>query len=74
VLSFLKVSAPTPQADPQVAEIPRHRCRKRRAKLLSPVLLAALTELAEVEDLPLATLIALLINEGLSHRLQRSRS
>jgi hypothetical protein len=37
VLSFLKVSAPTPQADPQVAENPRHRCRNCRAKLPAPV-------------------------------------
>ena len=37
MLSFLKVSAPTPQADPQVAENPRHRCRNCRAKLPAPV-------------------------------------
>jgi hypothetical protein len=41
--------------------------------LLSPVLIAALTELAEA-DLPLATPIAVLINEGLTYRLQRSRT
>ena len=44
------------------------------ASLLSPVLLAALAELAAVEDLPVATLIALLIREGLDHRLHRGRA
>jgi len=42
--------------------------------LLSPVLIEALTELAAAEDLPVATLIALLLNEALGHRLHRSRS
>jgi hypothetical protein len=41
--------------------------------LLSPILLAALAELAAVEDLPVAALIAVLINEALDQRL-RSRS
>ena len=41
--------------------------------LLSPNLIEALTELAAVEDLPVATLIAVLINEALDQRL-RSRS
>ena len=48
--------------------------RSTRRALLSPALIEALTELASAEDLPLATLIALLINEGLSYRLRRSRS
>jgi len=47
----------------------------RRPLLLSPALVAALTELAIAEDLPLATLIALLLNEALGYRLrQRGRS
>jgi hypothetical protein len=71
---LLKRTPPTPQPAPQVVENPRHFSRECRARLLSPALLAALAELAEVEELPLATLIALLINEGLSHRLQRGRS
>jgi hypothetical protein len=41
--------------------------------LLSPVLTAALAKLAKAEDLLLATLIAVLINEALDSRLQRSR-
>jgi hypothetical protein len=41
--------------------------------LLSPNLIEALTGLAAVEDLPVATLIAVLINEALDQRL-RSRS
>jgi hypothetical protein len=46
-----------------------------QAELLSPALLEALADLAEVEDLPLAALIAVLINEALGHRLHhRSRS
>ena len=40
--------------------------------LLSPNLIEALTGLAAVEDLPVATLIAVLINEALDQRL-RSR-
>jgi len=45
------------------------------SSLLSPALLQALAELAEVEDLPLSALIAILINEALGYRLhQRSRS
>jgi hypothetical protein len=39
--------------------------------LLSPTLVEALNELAQVEDLPLATLIALLLNEGLDRRSRR---
>ena len=42
--------------------------------LLSPNLIEALTGLAAVEDLPVATLIAVLINEALDRRLQRGRS
>jgi predicted DNA binding CopG/RHH family protein len=42
--------------------------RKRvPARLLSPSLIQALTKLAAAKGLPLATLIALLINEGLDH-------
>jgi hypothetical protein len=37
---------------------------------LSPALIEALAELAAVEDLPLGTLIALLINEALDHRMR----
>jgi hypothetical protein len=44
------------------------------SSLLSPVLVEALTELAAAEDLPVATLIALLLNEALGQRLHRSRS
>jgi hypothetical protein len=39
--------------------------------VLSPELLAALRELAEAEDLPLPTLITVLINEALQCRLRR---
>jgi hypothetical protein len=42
--------------------------------LLSPRLVEALTELANTEDLPVAALIALLLNEALSRRLRRGRS
>jgi hypothetical protein len=42
--------------------------------LLSPVLFDALTELAAVEDLPVTTLIAILLNEALGQRLHRGRS
>jgi hypothetical protein len=38
-------------------------------KLLSPKLITALAALAAAEDLPLATLITLLINEALGRRL-----
>ena len=48
--------------------------RGNQQALLSPALVEALTELASIEDLPVATLIALLLNEALSHRLHRSRS
>jgi hypothetical protein len=59
---------PIPQSVPKSA-------RKRRATpLLSPALITALAELAAAEDLPLATLIAILINEGLAYRLHRSRA
>jgi hypothetical protein len=42
--------------------------------LLSPNLIEALKGLAAVEDLPVATLIAVRINEALDQRLHRSRS
>jgi hypothetical protein len=48
--------------------------RRRKSPPLSPTLMAALAELAAAEDLPVATLIAVLINEALSTRLQRCRS
>jgi hypothetical protein len=47
---------------------------RRKSPLLSPVLMTALAELAAVEGLPVATLIAVLINEALSIRLRRSRT
>jgi hypothetical protein len=54
---------------------PRLRANgRRRAPLLSPTLVGALTELAATEGLPLPALIALLINEALDQRLQRCRS
>ena len=56
-----------PQESPQVRT--RYRDR-RRAPLLSPILVEALTELAAVERLSLATLIAVLINEALTRRLR----
>jgi hypothetical protein len=42
--------------------------------LLSPNLVEALKGLAAFEDLPLPTLIAVLINEALDRRLHRDRS
>jgi hypothetical protein len=55
------------------------RCRSAcnrvsRTPLLSPNLIEALKELATVEDLPVTTLIAVLINEALDRRLHRGRS
>jgi hypothetical protein len=41
--------------------------------LLAPNLLTALSELAVTEDLPLAALIAVLINEALDRRLRQRR-
>ena len=41
---------------------------RHKAPLLSSDLTRALRDLAASEGLPLATLIALLINEGLTHR------
>jgi hypothetical protein len=38
---------------------------------VSPILMAALADLAATENLPVATLIAVLINEALSVRLRR---
>jgi hypothetical protein len=49
-------------------------CRRRRAPLLSPTLIKALTELAAIEELSVSALIAVLINEALDRRLQRCRS
>jgi hypothetical protein len=65
----LKVSSPTSQAD-----LRRRPRNLQRTSLLSPNLIEALTGLAAVEDLPVATLIAVLINEALDRRLQRGRS
>jgi hypothetical protein len=48
--------------------------RKRKrfpASLLPPDLILALCEYAAAEELPVATLVALLLNEALGHRLQR---
>jgi hypothetical protein len=44
-----------------------------RSPRLPPDLLAALNELAAVEHLPVGTLVAVLLNEALTHRLRRSR-
>ena len=53
---------------------PRLRANgRRRAPLLSPTLVEALTELAATEGLPLPALVAVLLNEALDHRLHRSR-
>ena len=46
----------------------------KQAALLSPVLIEALAELAAVEDLPVAALVAILINEALDRRLHRGRA
>jgi hypothetical protein len=48
--------------------------RRAPTPLLSPPLIEALKGLAAVEELPLPTLIAVLINEALDRRLQRGRS
>ena len=45
-----------------------------RTPLLAPNLLAALSELAATEDLPVGALIAVLINEALERRLRQRRS
>jgi hypothetical protein len=47
---------------------------RHKSPLLSPDLTRALRDLAASEGLPLATLVAVLINEALSTRLQRCRS
>ena len=47
---------------------------RRNAPLLAPNLLVALSELAATEDLPVAALIAVLINEALDRRLHQRRS
>lgn len=41
--------------------------------LLSPALHAALAELAAIEELPVGALVAILINEALTTRLQHRR-
>jgi hypothetical protein len=48
----------------------RFTTRARRTPLLSPNLIEALKGLAAVEDVPVPTLIALLINEALDQRLR----
>jgi hypothetical protein len=54
------------------AQVRRQTNRRRPVPLLSPTLLEALTELAASEGLSVATLITLLINDGLSRRRSRS--
>jgi hypothetical protein len=44
------------------------------ASLLSPDLIEALVEYAAAEDLPVPTLVALLINEALGRRLHGGQS
>ena len=48
------------------------RRRQPRMPRLSPTLLAALDELAAVEDIDLNLLVTLLINSGLDHRRGRT--
>jgi predicted DNA binding CopG/RHH family protein len=62
--------------DEKLPATPRARLRPGRAKTrtrlkLSPVMLAALKELAAKEGLDLETFITVLINEALTHRLVR---
>jgi hypothetical protein len=47
--------------------------RPSKSPRLSPNLLAALNDLAAVEHLPVSTLVAVLLNEALDHRLHRRR-
>jgi hypothetical protein len=54
-------------------DVPQAPRTRRSTPLLAPNLLAALSELAATEDLPVATLVALLINEALDQRLHRRR-
>ena len=49
----------------------RKRVRVKTKFRLSPVLIQALAELAAAESLPLATLVTVLLNEGLTHRVHR---
>ena len=53
----------------------QHRAEPRRGRHcvidVCPELFDAITELAKEEDLPLPTLVILLINSGLSERLTR---
>ena len=65
---MLEPSFKAPSLNPQA---PRTR---RPTPLLAPNLLAALSQLAATEDLPVAALIAVLINEALDRRLHRRRS
>ena len=65
---MLEPSFKAPSLNPQA---PRTR---RPTPLLAPNLFAALSELAATEDLPVAALIAVLINEALDRRLHRRRS
>jgi len=57
--------------EPAGLSIHRPRRRLRKSPLVSPILMAALADLAATENLPVATLIAVLINEALSVRLRR---
>jgi hypothetical protein len=55
-------------------DVPQAPRTRRPIPLLAPNLLAALSELAATEDLPVAALIAVLINEALDRRLRQRRS
>jgi hypothetical protein len=57
---------------PQAVDVERTH-RRHTAPLLSPDLTKALRDLAASEDLPLATFVAVLINEALTRRLHRSQ-
>jgi hypothetical protein len=61
--------------DPDIAVKPEARGKTKRKRHfvvnLAPELCDALAELAKVEDLPIGTLVALLINSGMSERLTR---
>ena len=69
MLGSLKASAVNSQATRPQSTVGSRKIP--RGKLLSPVLLEALTKLAATEDLPVTALIAVLINEALEHRLHR---
>jgi len=55
-------------------DVPQAPRTRRPIPLLAPNLLAALSELAATEDLQVAALIAVLINEALDRRLHQRRS